>query len=344
MRKAIYLIVIVLCSALGTYLLGSYGDESRGKWRLLAHMGVIDRQLSELKDLLIRYRAIHGGYPTNDEGLAVLDGFDGRFKTVLYQHVSRPGDSTSFYSGLSGNFLEDSKQAIKDFRAKHSRAPQNAQEFQQPPYGMFKPERPSDYVPVDVELGITEADDVFLLSPAGVLSPWMVPYIYENRIGMDRQAFADSPAGVDTKRRYSVEVDKGGVYVYSVGGQLYAEKLDSMQWDDTQMILFGLGLLLAALVFTALMFVSSAAAITGTLALIGSAAIAFSFHYNRPQELCYMMSPLFSDRNPELVPRQKELLDKYRDAGVLGDQAYHKAMAALDGTQVQQSAMALRQD
>jgi hypothetical protein len=43
---------------------------------------------------------------------------------------------------------------------------------------------------------------------------------------------------------------------------------------------------------------------------------------------CYQMSPFFSHRDPATIAAQQELLAKYRDAGVITDATYRRALNA----------------
>jgi hypothetical protein len=46
---------------------------------------------------------------------------------------------------------------------------------------------------------------------------------------------------------------------------------------------------------------------------------------------CYQMSPFFSYRDPATIAAQQKLLAKYRDAGVITDATYRRALAVASG-------------
>lgn len=75
---------------------------------------------------------------------------------------------------------------------------------------------------------------------------WGIPYIYENRAGLDKKIFKDSPVKYDTRHRYSVKVDED-VYFYSVGGVVMYEKYGMAMIK--QYVIIILPLLFAAVFF-----------------------------------------------------------------------------------------------
>lgn len=344
MRKAAYVVTIVVASALGTYLVTGYGQDDRGRWRarwVRSHLVVIQNQLAGLKSHLLKYKDAHGRYPTNDEGLAALDNFEARFETYLYRRLHEsPGEMPRpprrRYPELGGR----SREVLQAYRSMRSDDPQEARQRLLDVLG-FSDEpldeeqlRARKLEPVKAVLVIGDGDNIFVLGPTGALSPWLVPYVYENRNGLSQAKFEGSPADSDKKGRYSVRVDDG-VYVSSVGGQLYAERLDRMWWKDNGPRFVGAGLLLVAVVFLVMMIrTSKKAAIAGAVAMLLSGVAGFGltilFGLTVLYIVCYGSPGFFSYRDPKMIARQKELLVKYHSRGVLGDQAYKRALSALE--------------
>lgn len=210
--KWVYVLGLVVCAVGGTYLIAksestfpqSYVDLTQKKLR------ITQVELAELKDLLLEYRKVHGRLPTNDEGLAALDGFETTFPIRSTDRVAR-----HVYIN------ETQQRRLADFRKKHSRFPQDEIEF-------FKTIHNESGVPSDLtgtmpsdmltaDRVITHSCYAFTRTPAGILTLWHIPYTYENRRGVDAELFRSSPATWDKDRLYSILVDQD-VYVYDSGG------------------------------------------------------------------------------------------------------------------------------
>ncbi len=332
MGKATYLIAIVFTAALGAFLAAGYGEDDRGRWWVRKHLEVIQDQLAGLKKQLQSYKASHGHYPTNDEGLAALDNYEARFVVTFYDDTDGPVEwRRGFYRGnFSGYWWKVSRRSIGEYRQQHGHVPRNAKEFRFTRVGMLlEPPRCQGFTAVPMEIAIGADDNIFLMSPAGVLSPWLTPYGYENRNGIEPSKFNDSPANSDSQGRYSVVVDDG-VFLYSTGGQVYAEQLHKMWWEDNWPRFFGGALLLVAVSLVVITIRSSKmAAITGVAALLvsgGAGGLMGGFSHTT----CYIMMPLFHRRDAEMVVRQKHLLDKYHLNGVIGDKTYQRAISAIE--------------
>lgn len=332
MRKLLILIVIAATAGTGAFLATGYGQDNRSESWVRSHLAVIQDQLSSLAKHLRQHRDSHGQYPTNDQGLAALDNFESRFMVTFH----RPADGL-LADGLGADapwrferfWWETSREAITEYRGREGHPPRNAEEFSQTRLGLnFESNRSDDSPGVPIEIAIGADNNVFVLDHAGVLSPWRLPYVYENRKGLDARLFDGSPADSDHKRLYSTQVDDG-VFIYSVGGQIFAQRLDQMWWERNTPRMIGGGLLLAAFVLTALLLRSSKkAAGAGLIVLIASGAAGAGMHL-ASHTTCYVMSPLFHRRDAAMVDKQRQLLDKYHQSGVLGDEAYRKALAAI---------------
>ena len=320
-----------------------YGDDRDMSW-IRGHLRVIQDQLGSIEHALRGYREERGRYPTNDEGLSVLDNFESRFKLTYYEDpvTGRSDSGTSWPPAFDPSWLLMNRAAIRKFRATHGRVPSSAREFRDNTRPCRSFDRdvglPQDREPVEIELAIGKGGHIFILSPAGVLSPWLLPYMYENRIGQDPGLFMDSPAEKDAKGRYSVEVDQG-VYVYSIGGALYSAKYRRMWWKRHGPRLFGCGLIVACAVIAITLRLrsgSKAFSSAGLLAIVASLLGGGGFR-SLNVATCYIMAPLFYRRDPEALQQQIVLLDKFRARGVLGEEAYRKAMAAAEGESGQQT-------
>ncbi len=322
--------LIVVFGGVGTFLAAGYGGDDRSLSRTRNHLKVIQDQLAGLKNLLQDYRQTHGRYPTNDQGLAALDNFDARFKIRTaagvgawdHDQPAMPIDGDRFFWRLYGQYL-------KSYREQTGGPPRDGETFGQATGWPWSHERsyPDQEVRIlEFDIGITRDDRMFLLSEAGVLSPWHIPYVYENRSGLEPSAFADSPVDRDPDRRFSVAVDDG-VYVYSVGGEFYVEQLRQQWWERNLPRFVGAGLIALALVSAVALSLSRVGAAANFIALAISAALGLGGHA-ASYATCYVPSPLFSYRDSAMVQRQKELLARYRDAGVIGEATYQRAVEA----------------
>ena len=220
--------------------------------------------------------------------------------------------------------------AIRKYRMEHGHVPRSADEFDQAGRhswaGFVVDDRAEA---VEFESAIGKNDSLFILSPAGILSPWRVPYVYENRNGLDPSLFADSPAHADGECRYSIRVDEG-VYVSVVGGERHVERYNRAWWAHHSPSVWGIGLLAGALVsVVVLLLISWKLSLTGLLVGAASAACA-ALPGVATGASCYIMTPLFSRDPREMIALQKDLLQKYHGRGVISDATYQKAMAAIE--------------
>jgi hypothetical protein len=311
-------------------------------WRV-DHLTVLQEQMAQLKELALEYRQAHGQYPTNDEGLAALDTFVSRFKFTLY----RATDSNNLFDSNLCRFPLDFQRHLKIYaevlRKEPGRLPSPGQVAARSIQNLFseepkKPEKP--YQAFAAELAIAKNGEVYIITPGGIDSPWLLPYIYENRNGLDASAFAHSPVNRDAAGRYSVRVDDG-VYIYSVGGESFAQVVFVQKALATAIGAVALALFIAAIVYAvknvrqakrrAVAFSSSWSAIFGTL-LVGLAVMFVSVPGGHNEAL------LFSKYEPTMVVRQRELLDKYRGAGVISEETYRKSLAAVEPVKAQEPA------
>lgn len=161
-----------------------------------------------------------------------------------------------------------------------------------------------------------------------MLSPWLIPYVYENRNGVDPEKFQDSPADSDSGRRYSVRVDDG-IYVYSVNEHLRAEMLDETWWEYNGAVFLGGVLVLVAVSCVVILGRwSRKGAIAGVVAFLLSAGAGSGLSLcitcqapSAPQFYYFCLRRMFAQR--------RQLPDPYHQSGVIGDEICEKAVSAL---------------
>lgn len=326
--------IALLCLVGGLLLLWPYEDD-RSLWWRRSHLEIVDGQLQGLKHQLRDYKSTHGNYPTNDEGLAVLDNFESRFTISYYRRLNelRRYESSGFRGDGQDRFWwRSTTKALEEFRREHGRPPRNQEEFCQTRLGLgFYDARPSsetEQQPTRVEIAIDRANNIFLLDRAGVLSPWLLPYNYENRTGRDADAFRHSLADED-QWGYSVRVDED-VYVSSSGGYLYAGQVRRIWWRRNGPRMFGVLLIVIGVA------VAVCGAVRGRegrpLLAISAVIPGFllgGFLHVSNRMTCYVMQEIFSRRSPEMVSLQMELLEKYRENGVINQETYGRAVSAV---------------
>jgi len=328
-RVTLCLLWTVPTAFAGGYLAAGYGRDDFGRAWLESHLRVVRRRLGGLRDALHAHRAARGRYPTNDEALAGLDELGARFPISLWRPAESFPDVIPTLGGrLYGGVWEPDWRMLRMHRATHGRPPGSAEELRE--FCGLLPPPPRGLPPGEVfelEAAIDRQDNFFLIAPSGVLSPWLLPYVYENRRGLPESAFADSPVNRDPQRRYSVEVDDG-IYLSSVGAELYAAEVDELWWADVRLRILGWVLIALAALPVVLLYRSRLAMASAGAALAlsatGGAGLGAMSHIT-----CYIMSELFSRRDPRMVSRRIALLDRYHAAGILNDASYEKALSAV---------------
>lgn len=173
----------------------------------------------------------------------------------------------------------------------------------------------------------------FVLGKSGLLSPWLVPYTYENRAGFPAKAFEFSPVNDDPSGHYSIRVDEG-VFVYSVGAMIFYRRYVTLLWEMYSVR----GLTLAVLLVLILLFaqtprkkateglaISVARLIGGTAAVILSAMVVLV-----PLASTSYMTYFGTLPRPKMLDVYTALLEKYRQAGVIKEDTFQKTMKALE--------------
>jgi hypothetical protein len=283
----------------------------------------IRERLQDVASELRLHKARTGSYPTNDQGLAAL-AFEVRYpvhcEAVVYHSARRIvscGTATQQVSWPPSEWGND---------CKPQGPPRSADELVK---GGHKPFADGlQRHAVDLDVGISHAGILHLVSPAGIFSGSTLPLGYEDRRGLPEAAFADSPATRDRSRRYSVRVDDG-VYLYSTEGELYAQVASEELHARVRMGLFGLALLLVALLLVRVAFRKGKR--SGGVIVTASAA-GFGLLVNAAPTClmtCYIMADMLAG-DPRPVARQRELLERYHARGVITDATYRKMVASLD--------------
>lgn len=298
---------------------------------------MVQEQLAGVKALLRDYKARHGRYPTGDEGLAALDNFAVRFPVPAYRiwssqaHGSKEPPSAQWY-WFWWNERLPAKRELNEYRRIHGSFPASLAEARANEFEFQLVPMPDDEWPWQtVDLAVDASGEAYAMTPAGPLSVWILPLLYENRNGLDAKAFNGSPANADPGSRYSVEVDTG-IYVSCVGGESLAAALDArpprrFHWD-----LAGLAAAIGAIMSLAvwLLFLQRTGCLGKVLAivlLLVSAGLLLPALGTTLRE-CWWAHKV--DRDPRTLQRQRDLLEQYLQAGVISDQTFTKAKAFLD--------------
>ena len=245
------LAIAALLATVGAFFAAGHGSDDRGLWWVSRHLEVLQDQLAALKGQLLEYKQVHGRYPTNDEGLAVLDRFEAKMPFMLGR---RPGAADE----LPGASYSDAvwlnrKRTVQLYKAQRRDDPEGAaltltMSLAGQPKDWGETSFLSEHDVVEATLAIDERDQIFILSPAGILSPWWLPYTYENRIGLDAAKFEGSSVDRDREGRYSIRVDEG-IYVCAVDGMVWTAEVDGRWWEWNLPRFLGGLLLLIAVIF-----------------------------------------------------------------------------------------------
>jgi hypothetical protein len=325
-KVLVILASFALACIAGPMMLGGY-EELWAPRATRSECKVIQARLASLKGLLVTYKARHGRYPTTEEGLGALDTFAARFPYPLGAPWEK-GDSISrsFRDVLAPRMVhpEDRRAVVDWLSRKRGRLPQDANEFNDAlggPLPEFWFSGPYDRI--EAEIAIAADGTVFPITAAGVLSPWLVPYVYENRRGVPPAAFDGSPVDGDWWGRYSLKVDDG-VYVACVGGQARTQELNSSRLIGSAFLAAGLALL--ALAGWGLRGGFHSRLGTGVALVLAAAG---GVGVTTIGTLCYAVMGMFEGHSTDIAARRVELLEKHRAGGAISDAAYQKALAAM---------------
>lgn len=180
--------------------------------------------------------------------------------------------------------------------------------------------------------GTYREDVPVLATDAGLISVYGLPYIYEDRNGLDESAFEFSPVNRDKERLFSVEIDKG-VYVYAPYGEKACKEYNWLIWKRYLIWAAFIVILVTLIVLfikekdkndSDMPFVKVFKYIGGTIALLASFFLGSDMF-----TLCYYMSGI-NRWHRERIPVYRELLEKYRANGIIKDGTYTKLTSALE--------------
>lgn len=322
----------VLCvapiSLIGGCLVGGGWFNDRAVSYQRRPVEVVRKQLAALRTHLLAYKQAHGRYPTNDEGPVVLDTFQARFPIRVRRDPGTPGDL--FWTYLTGVGLwRGCSEAVRSFARQHGRVPASAEELLScGPVREVLPPDADETASVELDVAVADGGSVLLIDDAGVLSPCMLHYVYENRTGLDAGQFDGSPANGDWRRRYSVRVDDG-VYVSSIDGRYWSRRLDDALFERWAPVVLGLVMVGVAIGVAISSAKRSTGAGAGAVAGVAVAA-AVGVAAGLPALSCYVVSGPFDHRNPDNVQEQRELLEKFHARGAIGDATYERLVSAMD--------------
>lgn len=317
-RRAGAIGIIFSLGFAGGGMVFGFDSEDTGRQYYSRPLGIVQDQLAELSDRLRSYKARHGRYPTNDEQLGVLDDFELRFPVRV-----KPGNGASPNpSGIRwmGVWYRQGWQ-VSTLRELVGRSLAQQQK-----------ETESLYLTADVpgiEIALGKRDVILVFRDGLACSPWGIPYVYENRNGLGASAFSGSPA-TDPDGRYSLKVDDG-IYLCSISAKGPARELAALEGRKsirqvTGWVMIGLSVVIL-LWWTFRVYPGPGFA--GWLAMLISLPAGAGTTVGHT---CYSMSALFSYRDPATIAAQQELLAKYRDAGVITDATYKRAIEAANPT------------
>jgi hypothetical protein len=180
------------------------------------------------------------------------------------------------------------------------------------------------------------SDRYLFLSDAGLLTPHLVPYLYENRNDAPPGAFEGSPVEDDGGREWSAAV-ADGIYVWSVDGRKCESELSAIH---REMALTVGGSYLATVVFAILWMnrrlrdKARPGIRQGTWYVLrgigGTLLFLFALLVGPGTAVtCYMMRHFWLGRRPALAAECERILDFYRDRGVLSPEAHDRFVMAI---------------
>lgn len=242
----------------------SDGDFTTGISFARAQMNKIHEHLLLIKGHLIQFENQNGRYPTNDEGLSVLDGLRTKIKELDIEY------DNSYYEMRNGE--------IRRFDSE-------------------------------------------------ILSPWYVPFIYENRRGQNENMFSESPVNNDHGENYSVRVDEG-IFVYSSGA------IDSFKTYTLFKMRLYKGYCFFAFTYV-LVFFLFISVLTKKFQgiLIALSVSVYGYFINvgsMVRSTCYATDVFSKYEHIDKAEVYVELLNKYHDAGVISDETYAKRLKIME--------------
>ena len=318
-RRAGAIAIIFFLGLTGGGMVFGFDSEDTGRQYYSMNLKVVQDQLAELADRLRSYKARHERYPTNDEHLGVLDDFQLRFPLPV-RPVEDERRNPSGIRWMGDWYIQDTIARL--LRQTVGR-----------PLARQQEEAESLCLTADmpgIEIAMGKRDTILVFRDGMACSPWGIPYMYENRNGLAASAFADSPA-THPDGRYSLKVDDG-IYLWCISAKGPAGELAVL--EARRSVRSAAGWVMIALFVAGLLWLTfriyPGLGCAGWLAMLISLPAGAVMTAVGPT--CYVMIPFFSRRDPTTIAAQQQLLAKYREAGVITDATYQRAMAAANPT------------
>lgn len=161
------------------------------------------------------------------------------------------------------------------------------------------------------------------------MTQWLVPFVYENRKGLNPNLFRDSPAG--NVHGISIKVDSD-VFVYSPALLILGKEYKSLQ---LKMCLIRIASLILPVFFLILIACSIANRKPGKLTIKTVERLRIILILLLPicaglfltQSSCYFRTTFNTkQKHPEMAAEYISLLNKYRDNGVITEATYQKRL------------------
>lgn len=303
---------------------------------LNTRLAIFQQQLSNLGTLLREYKGGHGEYPSNNKGLLSLDTF-GSWHQV-YAGIIRRGDSYDIVGMRRLENDDELKRFIEEQRQKWKH-PRPMPDF----FVSIITEESNLSEYKEYTMGIRKDDIGFIWGPVGPIDRWsLMPYLYENRIGLEPSAFEGSVINKDVSQNYSMRVDDG-IYVYSIAAMNEAQTCNQFESDIARRKIYIL-LIIFSSILIVVVILRKWLSVDGYVILkwivfiiiINALLVFFLVSAKRKEPLkdnyIYANVSRIYVRTPELVNQQKEMLDLYRKNNVITQEAYDKQIAALELT------------
>jgi len=178
-------------------------------------------------------------------------------------------------------------------------------------------------------------------STIGPLSGWGVPYVYENRRGIAKEKFADSPVEKDTAGLYSLRVDDD-IYVYSVEGPTLASEY--RQNLQVQIVVYAmvLAFFLAAILSYAIPMIRKSKSRLVKVSRIAVRSVWYVFilltslilgERALTSTMCYVVEYFHRGKRPGYTAAYRQVLDKYKERGIIKEETYNTLLTNLEKEQ-----------